>query len=80
MKDMNYFTILELENSPILKTLLIEFVKTNYEEKAIYDDEHLLMEYNYLAKHNKLNLLFENEMMNNYFSKMQSNTLANPLL
>lgn len=77
---MNYFTISDLNNSPMLKALLIEFINTNYEENSIYDDDHLLMEYNYLVKFNKLNLLFENEMMNNYFKNNSNAAVTYPRL
>ena len=60
-------TISNLFNNPFLKELLIQYCLMHYEADAILDDEHLMMEFNYLKNNNKLYDLFECEMLTNYF-------------
>ena len=55
-----------LEFNPLLKELLIMYVSRMYEECGIYDDEHLLAEYNLLKRNGELHLLFEEENFTNY--------------
>ena len=69
---MDFNDIKDFDNSPTLRALLVEYVLVNYEENAITDDHHLLMEYRLLKKANNLHLLFEVEMMNAYFKKMST--------
>lgn len=64
---MNNEGITSLENNPILKLLLKDYCKMQYEENAILDDEHLLMEYNLLLKENRQGDLFECERLNNSY-------------
>lgn len=54
-----------LEHTPLLFNLLTEYVSGMYEECAILDEEHLLAEYHYLLKNNKLHELFEWEYFQN---------------
>jgi hypothetical protein len=53
---------------PKLRQMLVDYVYRTYEENSITDDEHLIMEYNYLKKHNKLNLLFDEEYLINWLN------------
>ncbi len=55
--------ITNLEFTPLLKQLLISYCLRHYEESAILDEYHLLMEHERLVRENKLNELFENEHM-----------------
>lgn len=64
---MKEFTITDLDHSPLLKKLLITYCVITYEENAILDDYHLLMEYNLLKKNNETHFLFETEhLVNSY--------------
>jgi hypothetical protein len=54
------------ESNPILRQLLANYCLTHYEENAIIDDKHLLMEYRLLERNNELHLLFEVEKLQNY--------------
>jgi hypothetical protein len=54
--------------TPHMKALLINYCLINYEENAIIDDNHLVMEYHYLKRHNELHLLFEAEQLNDYLN------------
>jgi hypothetical protein len=67
---MNFDDIRDLSHNPMLKALLINYVLTNYEENAITDDYHLMMEYNLLRRTNQLHQLFTAEMLNNYFAQL----------
>lgn len=73
---MNFTNITNLNHSPILKSLLVNYVLTNYEENAIVDDDHLMMEYKLLKRSNQLHLLFECEAMNNYFEECAKTNAA----
>jgi hypothetical protein len=53
---------------PKLRQMLVDYVYRTYEENSIIDDEHLIMEYNYLKKHNKLHLLFDEEYLINWLN------------
>jgi hypothetical protein len=53
---------------PKLRAMLVDYVLRTYEENSITDDEHLIMEYNYLKKHNELHLLFDEEYLINWLS------------
>lgn len=57
--------ITNFENNPKLKVLLIDYMNRIYENEAIYDDDYLLKEYNYLKNNNELDLLFIEENINN---------------
>ena len=59
--------ITNLNHNPFFKGLLKQYCIMHYEADAILDDEHLIMEYNYLNTNNKLYELFECEMLSNYF-------------
>lgn len=52
--------------NPKLRQSLIDYSLRIYEENAILDDEHLLMEYNLLLRNNNLNALFLEEYLTNY--------------
>ncbi|MBC7523025.1 MAG: hypothetical protein H7239_01085 [Flavobacterium sp.] len=67
---MNEFTITDLDHNPLLKNLLITYSVITYEEHAILDDHHLLMEYYLLKKNNELHFLFETEKLANNFQKL----------
>lgn len=62
---------MELQNfnlNPNLRELLANYCLINYEENAINDDEHLIMEYRLLELNNELHLLFEAEKLQNYIN------------
>ena len=62
---------MELQNfnlNPNLRELLANYCLINYEENAIIDDEHLIMEYRLLELNNELHLLFEAEKLQNYIN------------
>ena len=65
--NTEFDNIKNLDNNPILRALLKAYCLMQYEENAITDEEHLMMEYNFLKENNKLDELFECEMLNNYF-------------
>ena len=54
--------------NPKLRKLLVNYCLINYEENAIIDDEHLLMEYHLLERNNELHFLFEAEKLDNYLN------------
>ncbi len=58
----------ELDYSPELKKLLINYILRKYEEDSITDDWHLYKEYSWLYDNNKLNELFEEEALTNELS------------
>jgi hypothetical protein len=58
--------IKNFKNNPILKDLLIEYIYRTYEDDAIIDDDHLMMEYRLLLRENRLNDLFIEEYLQNY--------------
>ena len=64
--------ITDFDNNPILRILLVEYCLMQYEENAILDDEHLLMEYKLLISENRLNDIFITELLNNAFKKWES--------
>lgn len=57
--------ILNFEFNPMLRALLVNYSYIMYEGDAIIDDEHLLMEYNYLKNNNSLHELFDAENLTN---------------
>ena len=56
-----------LQHNPTLRDLLKNYVLRIYEEASILDDEHLLMEYRLLLRENRLNDLFTEEKLINYW-------------
>ena len=54
-----------LDNSPVLKGLLVNYILRKYEQEAITDDWHLYKEYSWLYDNNKLNELFVEEALLN---------------
>ena len=54
-----------LDNSPVLKGLLVNYILRIYEQEAITDDWHLYKEYSWLYDNNKLNELFVEEALLN---------------
>lgn len=61
----NEFELKDFSRNPELRKLLVNFCLTMYEENAIIDDEHLIMEYNWLNANNKLNDLYYAEFISN---------------
>jgi hypothetical protein len=57
--------ITNLDFTPHLKKLLIEYCFMHYQEQAIIDNHHLLMELNRLVRENKLLELLELEHFQN---------------
>ena len=57
--------LLTLDYSPVLKTLLVNYILRKYEEESIIDDWHLYQEYSWLFDNNKLHELFEEEALTN---------------
>ncbi len=60
--------ITDLTQNPILKGLLTDYCIRIYEEDAITDDDHLMMEYYLLMRENRLNDLFIEEKLINYLN------------
>ena len=60
--------IRNFEHNPVLRQLLESYVIRTYEQDAIIDDDHLMMEYHLLIRDNRLNDLFVEEMLNNYLN------------
>jgi hypothetical protein len=60
--------ITDLNDNPILRKLLIDYCIRMYEEDAITDDDHLMMEYYLLKRENRLNDLFIEEKLINYLN------------
>jgi hypothetical protein len=58
-----------LDLSPLLKKLLVEYCSSLYEQDAILDDYHLIIEFNSLVEDNKLYDLFENEYQTNWIRR-----------
>ena len=58
LKDFKY--------NPELKIMLISYCIRTYEEFAILDDEHLIIEYNLLLRTNNVHVLFYEEYLINY--------------
>jgi Na+/phosphate symporter len=67
-KINNYEEITSLDFNEKLKSLLIIYVRINYEETADYSDDSLMNEYRYLLNNNQLNVLFQCEKLENLFS------------
>ena len=57
--------LITLDYSPVLKTLLVNYILRKYEEESITDDWHLYREYSWLFDNNKLHELFEEEALTN---------------
>lgn len=60
--------IRNFNQNPVLRQLLESYVIRTYEQDAIVDDDHLMMEYHLLIRDNRLNDLFIEEKLNNYLS------------
>ena len=60
--------IRNLNYNPVLRQLLVNYIIRTYEQEAIIDDDHLLMEYHLLIRDNRLNDLFIEEKLNNYLN------------
>lgn len=56
-----------LNHNPILRDLLKNYVIRMYQEDSVTDDEHLLLEYHLLLRENRLNDLFMEEKLINYW-------------
>ncbi len=65
---MTEIEIKDFKYSPALKELLVKYVSRKYEECAMFDDYHLLAEYNLLKDNNNLHLLFEEEWFTGYMN------------
>lgn len=59
--------LLGFQYNPILKGLLANYCLRQYEDNAIIDDEHLLVEYNWLLNNNQLHVLFDSEYLDNQY-------------
>jgi hypothetical protein len=57
--------VTDLNHSPILKQLLINYISRKYGEDAQYDDWYLFQEYIWLKNNNLLNELFMEECLTN---------------
>ncbi len=51
-------TNIDIIKTPLIKELLITYVKAKYEEEAIINNDILQEEYNWLVKNNQLEELF----------------------
>jgi len=60
--------IRNFNHNPVLRQLLESYVIRTYEQEAIVDDDHLMMEYHLLIRDNRLNDLFIEEKLNNYLN------------
>ena len=60
--------ITDLNDNPLLTKLLTDYCFRVYEEDAIIDEYHLLIEYYLLMKENRLNDLFIEEKLINYMN------------
>lgn len=60
--------IRNFNHNPVLRQLLESYVIRTYEQDAIVDDDHLMMEYHLLIRENRLNDLFIEEKLNNYLN------------
>lgn len=60
--------IRNFNHNPVLRQLLESYIIRTYEQDAIVDDDHLMMEYHLLIRDNRLNDLFVEEMLNNYLN------------
>ena len=49
---------IDITKTPLIKELLITYVKATYEEEAIINNDILQEEYNWLVKNNQLKELF----------------------
>ena len=58
--------ITNFQYNPKLRKMLVNYCLRMYEEFAIIDDEHLMMEYNLLLRYKMTNVLFEEEYLINY--------------
>lgn len=54
----------DFSRNPKLRELLVNYCLTMYEENAIIDDEHLILEYNWLLKNDELSEMFYIECLN----------------
>lgn len=59
LQEIKNLVIDNFENHPELKRRLEIYISTTYQENAIFDDKHLLMEFNYLRDNNMLIELFK---------------------
>ncbi|RZJ36391.1 MAG: hypothetical protein EOO51_01255 [Flavobacterium sp.] len=66
---IDYTEINDLTRNPLLRELLTKYCLAEYEDAAIIDDDHLMMEYNKLKNDNELHKLFLQEQMDNYFEE-----------
>lgn len=60
--------LLTLDYSPVLKSLLVNYILRKYEQDAITDDWHLYKEYSWMYDNNELHELFEEEVFTNELS------------
>lgn len=57
--------IINLDNMPSLKKLLINYIHFKYQKNAIITHEYLVMEYQLLKRENRLYELFQQELLDN---------------
>jgi Mg2+/Co2+ transporter CorC len=60
--------IRNFHHNPVLRQLLVSYIIRTYQQEAIIDDDHLMMEYHLLIRDNRLNDLFIEEKLNNYLN------------
>ena len=60
--------IINFNHNPVLRHLLECYIIRTYQQEAIIDDDHLIMEYHLLIRDNRLNELFIEEKLNNYLN------------
>ena len=60
--------IRNFKHNPVLRQLLVSYIIRTYQQEAIIDDDHLMMEYHLLIRDNRLNDLFIEEKLNNYLN------------
>lgn len=61
LDKLNQLEIENLEEHPDLKRRVKIHVSNKHQNKAVFDDESLVKEFNLLKENNELNLLFEEE-------------------
>jgi hypothetical protein len=65
---MRTIEITDFRYNKHLRNLMAMYVSRTYEENAIFDNHHLLMEYELLKRNGELNLLFEEEWFSGFMN------------
>lgn len=69
----------QLALMPSTRALLVNYILFNYEEAADISDEYLIMEYDMLCRENRLDELFEQELLDNDISPIKHFVTPLPL-